>query len=673
MPKPTSIALEAELAGAGNGWTDLWSDVLVADKVNLSYGIMGIRPTDRVARPGKMTFYLNNSQGNSASTLGYYSPGHGSARGGFDLGIAVRLKITYGGTDYYKFRGTLREIIPVTGQKRERKTKCIVTDFMDDMKQHKVNLLDVEESIRSDTLFAAIIANMAVAPPATDYKTGQETFAYAGDDMKDEKITALGAAVKIAMSEFGFIYPKGDSVQGGTLVYEDRHTRVKNLTVDADINDTMIGLNIERSLRYIYNKIRAIAYPREVGTAAETLFTLQRSIEIAAGATETFIARYSDPSARASRVSAKDIQDAEGANKITEADDERGFETGASTGWAAGGTDTDAIAVSTARAKVGSYSLLLTSGTDTAHTNFAETDIYNTFVQNDIVYVQAWVYVPSAWPDGNVKLYACEVDTADADLVEAEVANTATTGGWVRLSGTYTCTDTACDGLYLKVGEPTAQDFSGGAVTCYIDEVYLIDDAALNFEFSSSTAGGGDLNGDLQLHDTVLGANSGEYSLYNAGAVAGYVTILTPKGLIIRRYDPAAAFAEDSTSQTAYGVRELVLPLAYQDSVLAAKDWADITLNAWKDPQDLVKSVTLHGNRDATTLTDVLEVEPGDRIEFSETVSGIANIEYFVNGLQMSIGSGDEIIATWIVVPAGIMHYWILGTSQLGIDNYLGF
>lgn len=658
---------------SGPIWTDVWADVLGTDPIKLSYGIPGIRPTDRVAHPGHMTFHLNNSASNSGTTIGYYSPGHGSVRSGFAADIGVRIRFEYSSTWYYKFVGRLKKIVPITGLKGPRKTKCIAKDFLEEMRVHKVNLLDVQTDYRSDQLFKDLIDNMGISPPDLTINTGQEIFAYTGDDLKDEKITTLAATGKVAMSEFGYVFQRGNTIFGGEVVFEDRHTRVKNTTVVADIDDTMSSLVVESDVKHILNKIRAVTYPREVGSSAETLFTLQQTIEIAAGGTKTLVARYTDPSARASRISGKDMQDPEGANEITEAGDERGFESG-TTGWTVSGTDTDAIAQSTAQAKHGDYSLKLISGTGAAHTNFIESDKYSGFVQNDIVYVQAWIQLEEAWPAG-VRVAVREYDAGDVVGTTTVLETQTTTGSWIRVSGTHTCVDADCAKLALVIGEHTAQDFSGGTVDVYIDEVYLIDDAALNFEFSSSSSGGGDLNGNLLLHASTVGANSTEYHLENEGSTAGHVTSLKAKGLAVRRYEPATAYAEDPDSQEEHGVRELVLILPYQDSVLRGQDWVDITLDAWKDPQALVtQGMVVWSTRDATTIVDILETEPGSRIELTETVSGFTDAEFFVNKVELTVFPySDAIQATWIIVPAGTYNYWVLGISTLGENNYLGF
>ena len=207
------VHIEMKLDGVN--WTDVTADVSGQDGINFSYGIPGFSPTDRSASTGRLSFALNNSQENSASTLGYYNPRHGSCRSGFALGCPTRVVISAGtyygdgeygdihyGSPWYKFYGKITSITVDSASYGDRKSRVEVNDFVYEMGRQKIDLLDVQLSRRSDLLFGDIIGNMSLAPTNTDYNVGQETFTYAADDLKDERNTALGAAQKCVMSEF---------------------------------------------------------------------------------------------------------------------------------------------------------------------------------------------------------------------------------------------------------------------------------------------------------------------------------------------------------------------------------------------------------------------------------------------------------------------------------------
>lgn len=145
------------------------------------------------------------------------------------------------------------------------------------------------------------------------------------------------------------------------------------------------------------------------------------------------------------------------------------------TGWTVGSsTDTGAaVSHSSAQAAHGSYSCLLTSGVDTAHTNFIESNKLTGIAQNDIVAIDLCFYAGSAWPDG-IKIYVIEYDGGDVEQARTIVGTKdSTTGSWVRFRDCFKCTNAGVVKAAVAIGEPTAQNFSGGAVTLYLDRAYF--------------------------------------------------------------------------------------------------------------------------------------------------------------------------------------------------------
>ena len=88
-------------------WTNVSEDVRTVSPIKAFRGTRGNGPKNRVGDTGRMSLILDNSEANSAGLLGYYSPDHANLRSGFGKGTLVRWILTYGGTDYYKFRGKM--------------------------------------------------------------------------------------------------------------------------------------------------------------------------------------------------------------------------------------------------------------------------------------------------------------------------------------------------------------------------------------------------------------------------------------------------------------------------------------------------------------------------------------------------------------------------------------
>jgi hypothetical protein len=331
-----SIAHEMMLDGVS--WTDVSADVL---SCRWSKGIMSNGPNDRVANTGVLRMELNNSASNSQAQLGAYAPGNANVRTGFDTGIRYRLSFTKDGVTFYKFHGRIESIDPIPGQYEARRTKVVVYDYMGIASHHALELLTFATTKRIDEVMPLITANMPIAPLNTSYATGISTFPTVFDTTR-ENTKAVAEFKKLAMSEQAYIYTTGNLTDGETLVAESRDTRadvtntiltvsesesgfllqengdfllqengdqiILNATQSASFDNTMLPNSKISWSKYLYNQVKGISYPREVGTSNEVLFTLQKVISITAGETTTATrGTYRDPGGSSARVNGKDM------------------------------------------------------------------------------------------------------------------------------------------------------------------------------------------------------------------------------------------------------------------------------------------------------------------------------------------------------------------------------
>lgn len=322
MPDADVKDIKLELKLDGSNWTDVSADVRASEEIIIRYGIFGHSPKNRVAGIGSMAWAMDNSEQNSGGLLGYYSPDHANKRTGFELNLAARVKVDVGtyygernygdfyyGTSYVKFTGFIKRIDVMAGKYGKRLTKCVAYDYMWDLSKNKMDLLAVQETRRSDLLVGDIVGNLGDAPVSTSYETGQETFTFAADDLRDERSTALSALQKVAVSELGYVYVKGDNIDGGVLKFEDRHFRVGSDPLFILTDSEITQLKGSRKIDNLYNIIKAISYPREEGASNEVLWTYQTTLQINANSTETIIARYVDPDQKGIRIAGKSLVD----------------------------------------------------------------------------------------------------------------------------------------------------------------------------------------------------------------------------------------------------------------------------------------------------------------------------------------------------------------------------
>jgi hypothetical protein len=334
-------SIDVKIAGT---WTALKSDVLQTPGPRWGRGILGNGPLDRTGDSITLTFSLRNDDLNMARLSGRYSPGHANCLTGWTTGLPVRLwfQAEAGGMKYYKFYGLIAPdgISPDAGPHHRRTVRVTVNNFMAQMANAELNLLARQLNKRIDEALTYIVANMVIQPLATDFATGIDTFPTIFDAVGSGS-RALSEAQAFALSEFGYVYDRGDQTGGETLVVENRNTRsnVGNTQIltgpensgylmKADgtgyiltcAGDKII-YNVRQSVSFdnlMYpetmqvkygknqaNRIRAITPIRKVDTAATTvLYDLPSPIQMTAGQTLTVRGSYRDPSGGASYVNA---------------------------------------------------------------------------------------------------------------------------------------------------------------------------------------------------------------------------------------------------------------------------------------------------------------------------------------------------------------------------------
>lgn len=290
--------VELELGGRGNGWTDVSADAL--SPVRISYGIRGAGPSDRTASAGTLSLLLNNSEGNSARTLGYYSPTGPQARSGFAIGIRVRVAFRDPATTTWhtKFVGSITTITPIAGRYGPRTVQVTATDWIDEAARATVAGLTTQINKRSDEVISLLLGNVARAPEANSIGTGRSTFAYALDTARDDaRNPVLQEIARVTLSELGYFYLKGD----GTAVFEGRFERV-NVVDDVTLDNDMQALTLTSTRDDIISRVQVVTHPRTVDTVTKVLYTLQQVTEVPAGGSVTLLGGYTDPNNRASRV-----------------------------------------------------------------------------------------------------------------------------------------------------------------------------------------------------------------------------------------------------------------------------------------------------------------------------------------------------------------------------------
>jgi len=327
-------------------WTNITPDVIQNPTPKWNMGIMNNGPLDRVGDPEILTFGLKNGASNSGGLAGYYSPGHTNCRAGWRTGLNVHLYFTYDGRadPYYKYHGTIQPegIVVEPGIYGPRTVAVTCGGFMWRADNHAIDLMALAENQTIESATALVIANMPVAPLATDYGTGVSTFPTTFDT-GGSGATVGAEKTKLAISELGYIYTRGDRTGGQTLVVRGRDdlTGIANTNIPLSVGESgfllletgdyflletgdklildlvetpsfdnlmMKGMQVAHG-KHFANRIRTNAYPRRIDAAATTvLWSLENAIEIPANTTKTGIrGTYRDPTGGSKSVKGKEM------------------------------------------------------------------------------------------------------------------------------------------------------------------------------------------------------------------------------------------------------------------------------------------------------------------------------------------------------------------------------
>ena len=135
---------------------------------------------------------------------------------------------------------------------------------------------------------------------------------------------------------------------------------------------------------------------------------------------------------------------------------------------------------------------------------------------------------------------------------------------------------------------------------------------------------GSDLSASVSATETFYGDHA-EIVLDNDNAGVVYIQKLQVRGLAVRSKEPVTVVAEDSTSQTTYHKRKLRINAPMMSEVVHAQTLADYLLDVYKDPQHVMQNVTFIANTNATLIAAARDLELMDKVEITETQTGLSS------------------------------------------------
>lgn len=168
-------------------------------------------------------------------------------------------------------------------------------------------------------------------------------------------------------------------------------------------------------------------------------------------------------------------------------------------------------------------------------------------------------------------------------------------------------------------------------------------------------------------------ADRAELTLTNNGVSAIYVQTLRVRGYAVRLGDRLSASAKDATSIAAYQKRDLQLQTALMALAPDAQRLAEHIVERWKDPQDEVRGVQFFGHASTAHLEFARDVELLQRVTITEGQTGLDTWDGLVFGIAHRVNGVAHEVTLQVHAPYTLpTGEWILGTSLLGEETYLG-
>ncbi|MDY6957631.1 MAG: hypothetical protein SVK08_00605 [Halobacteriota archaeon] len=228
------------------------------------------------------------------------------------------------------------------------------------------------------------------------------------------------------------------------------------------------------------------------------------------------------------------------------------------------------------------------------------------------------------------------------------------------------------DSPTIKAGETItywAKYYDGNNLPCIAGSVVTPVSTTDYLGNDNQDGSGADRTADISITDTIF-AGSAKLEVQNTSGTNLYLTFLQIRGQV---YSDSFVQVEedDATSQTAYGLREIVLDLPYYHTTSSMQGIAEYMLALKKDPRNAY-DITLW-NKDDTVLAEILGGEISERITLQSSTLNIDD-DYFIERMEHTIDlAGKRHKCVWRLTNAEEEAAWVLDASLLDTSTRLAY
>ena len=224
---------------------------------------------------------------------------------------------------------------------------------------------------------------------------------------------------------------------------------------------------------------------------------------------------------------------------------------------------------------------------------------------------------------------------------------------------------------------PNAAVDPSGLGVCVDENGWVTPAWPTDWAVKDSAEGGSDVPAGVTIAVSKF-SNSMKNTLTNNSGSDGFITLLQARGTPILANDPATVSVEDTTSQTAYGVRKFPRPeeAKWVPDTTEARQWCNYQLSIYKDPNPMLR-ITTPSTRDIHHLTAALSGDVSDRVTVvatsARTLLGI-NEDFFIEAVRHRFDKDGALRSEFLLSPAApFSEFWVLDKGALGIGTKLGY
>jgi hypothetical protein len=176
--------------------------------------------------------------------------------------------------------------------------------------------------------------------------------------------------------------------------------------------------------------------------------------------------------------------------------------------------------------------------------------------------------------------------------------------------------------------------------------------ATTDWLFNSAANGSGsNLTGSMAISFSTLSGNASRATFTNNSGSTAYLTFFQIRGKGLYVNQPQICSADDTLSQ-AKGKNVITLDMPYQPSVTVGTAVAQAILAQRSTELSNVESAACWCSQlEGDTMSTLIQVEPSTAVNVTETMSGVSDLPFWVDRVQLRIDERDNIGFNFLLEP----------------------